>query len=200
MRVPDSSVDGRYDLAGWYLVRRVLALKRTLPTPTPSLLDLGMGRGRDLTYFARHGFRAFGIDVSPLGLERARRRATRLGVPIHTTRADMRSYRVPRPFDVVYSSCALNHLPRRVRQSRLKYFKSATTRGGIHALNAFVLPSGHGPEPELDPGESYYRSGELASYYRDWDGIEERALEFDCRFGDRPHQHSVDALLARRPR
>ena len=199
MSASGSSVDGRYDLAGWPMVRRVVGLKRTLGDPRPSLIDLGMGRGRDLIYFARHGFRVLGIDISPEGLQRAQRRASRYRIPVRAELGDLRTYRLKGRFHVVYSSCALNHLPARLRARRFAHFQAVTVPGGIHAVNAFVPPPETLPSPELEPGESLYRSGELLGYYTGWEILESGATEFECGAGDFPHRHVVDVVIARKP-
>ena len=200
MTLLGSSVDGRYDRAGWPLVRRVIGLKKTLGSRRPSLVDLGMGRGRDLIYFARHGFRVLGIDISPEGLERARRRASRFHIPIRTELGDLRTVRLKGMFEVVYSSCALNHLPATLRAGRFAHFKAVTVPGGIHAVSALVPQPSRRHPPELEPGASLFRPGELRGYYADWEILESGESDFECRWGDVPHRHVVDDLIARKPR
>lgn len=196
-RIP--SYDTRFDIVGWYLVRSVVRLKRTLGRRTPSLIDLGMGRGRDLIYFSRHGFRVLGLDISPTGLEKAKRRAARLETLIRTRLGDIRTYQLNSNFDVVYSSCTLNHLPPKLRARRFAHFKAATARGGIHAVNAFFPKPSLPPAPDQDPQETLYREGELRGYYGDWQILDSREFEFDCNFGGTPHRHALDVLIARKP-
>lgn len=45
-------------------------------------LDLGMGDGRNAVFLAQQGWEVLGIDLSEVGISRARERATRLGVKI----------------------------------------------------------------------------------------------------------------------
>jgi 2-polyprenyl-3-methyl-5-hydroxy-6-metoxy-1,4-benzoquinol methylase len=89
----------------------VVRLQVTLGTRPPTLIDLGMGRARDLIFLAGHGFRTLGIDLSPIGLEKAKRRAARPKVPIRTEIGDLRTHRRKAKFDVVFSRTTLNHLP-----------------------------------------------------------------------------------------
>jgi tellurite methyltransferase len=191
--------EGRFDAIGWYLMARVFRLKRTLPRDPPWLIDLGTGRGRDILYFARRGFRVVGVDIAPAGIERARRRAARLGVPIRTEVGDLRTYRLKHRFDVVFSSTSLNCLPATARSGRFAHFQASTTVGGIHAVNAFVAGQGLPDPPDVEPSLRPFRPGELRGYYRDWTILESSQLEFPCRFGGRPHHHRVDAVVARRP-
>jgi tellurite methyltransferase len=174
--------------------------KRTLGKEPLTLVDLGMGRGRDLIYFSRRGFRVLGIDIAPSGLVKARRRAARLKTRIQTQLGDIRTIRLTRKFRVVYSSTTLNHLPKKTRARRFAHFKAATLPGGINAVNAFVPGPNHEVPPDLDSGVTMFRPGELARYYRNWDIIESGELKFDCSFGGSEHTHFVDVVIARKPR
>jgi SAM-dependent methyltransferase len=196
-RVP--GYEGRFDAIGWYLMGRIFRLKRTIGKGPLSLVDIGMGRGRDLIYFSRRGFRVLGIDIAAAGLVKARRRAARLKTPIRTQLGDIRTIRLTRKFNVVYSSTTLNHLPKNSRARRLAHFKASTLPGGINAVNAFVSKPNQAAPPDLYSGVTMFRSGELARYYSDWEIIEARELGFDCRFGGSDHQHFVDVVIARRP-
>jgi SAM-dependent methyltransferase len=79
------------------------------------LVELGCGTGRDLCYFAQHGFRVEGCDLSPVAARLANERLARLrgeASPVAHVRAeDARSYlgRLgDREIDVVYSNLYLN--------------------------------------------------------------------------------------------
>jgi SAM-dependent methyltransferase len=191
--------EGRFDVAGWYLVRSVVRLKRSLGARTPSLIDLGMGRGRDLIYLGRRGFRVLGVDLASAALDQAQRRAQRLGTTIRTQRADLRTYRLRGTYNVVFSSSALNHLPPRIRRGRFEQFKGATRSRGIHAINAFVPNIPRARTPDMDAGAMPFRSGELAGYYDDWSILDSRRFELRCGFGGVSHRHAWDVVIARKP-
>jgi tellurite methyltransferase len=197
-RVP--GYEGRFDAIGWHLMGRIFRLKRTLGKGPLSLVDLGMGRGRDLIYFSRRGFRVLGIDIDRAGLLKARSRAARLRTPIRTQLGDIRTIRLSRKFNVVYSSTTLNHLPKNSRGRRIAHFKASTLAGGINAVNAFVSSPDHEAGSDLDSGVMMFRPGELARYYGNWESIEARELGFDCKFGGSNHKHFVDEVIARKPR
>jgi tellurite methyltransferase len=46
--------------------------------PGASLLDVGCGGGRNLTYFLRHGYEVFGVDTDPEAVQAVRRLAAEL--------------------------------------------------------------------------------------------------------------------------
>lgn len=192
-------IDGRYDLAGWYLMGRIFRLRRSLPRARPRLVDLGMGRGRDILYFVRRGFKVLGIDSAPEAVRRAVRRAARLGVRIETRTQDLRTYRLHGTFDVVYSSCFLNNLPPAVRRRRFADFHAATSPGGIHAVNAFLREPAHAASGEEAPGASPFRRGELRRYYQGWEILESGVVPFKCLGPGPVHRHAVDVLIARKP-
>jgi tellurite methyltransferase len=191
--------EGRFDAIGWYVMSRVGRLRRTLPRRTPRLIDLGMGRGRDAIYFARRGFRATGIELDPSRIRRAVARASRLQVPLRARRADLRTVQLREKYDVVYSSCALNHLPVSLRRRRFASFKAATRPGGIHAVSVFLGRPGVAGASDRDPTERAFRPGELRSYYRDWEILAAERRVFPCRWTGKLHRHPVDIVVARRP-
>jgi tellurite methyltransferase len=200
------SYDARYAAPGWYwgrrptgLCRAVVRLKTTLGRRSPSLVDLGTGEGRDLLHFARHGFRATGIDISEVGLAKARRRLARAGLSVQLQRGDIRTVRLAGPFDVVFSSGAVNNLPPSIRARRFAQFQRATRPGGLNAVNAFVPKPYLARPPERDPAESPYRAGELLGYYSDWQIVESGEVEFDCQSSGVAHRHALDIVIARKP-
>jgi len=191
--------EGRFDAFGWHLIARVRRLRRSLPHGTPSLIDLGMGRGRDILFLGRHGFRVFGVDIDPRRVEKAKRRSARIGVPIAARIGDLRRLRLPRRFDVVFSSTFLNHLPPDLRPMRLAEFRSWTVPGGLHVVNALRASAGARTAPDLEPGMTPFGRGELQRYYRSWEILDSGTVRTDCDFGGRPHRHVADFVVARRP-
>jgi len=195
----EAGYEGRFDAAGWFLMSAVFRQRKNLVGKPPRLIDLGMGRGRDMIYFARRGFQVEGVDLSEARIERARRRARRLGVRIRTEVADLRTYRFPRKYDVVFSTASLNFLPPKERVRRFAALRTATARGGIHAVNAFLPEGKSRPAPDRDPAERPFRPGELAGYYRGWILLDTGRFEFACDAGGPRHHHALDYVVARRP-
>ncbi len=191
--------EGRFDLAGWRLMGKVFRLAPRPASRRPYLVDLGAGRGRDMLYFARRGFRVLGIDIDPTGLDRARRRAFRFGVRIRTRVADLRTVRLDGPFEVVFSTSALNAIPPELRSRRFSHYRAVTSPGGIHAVNAFVGGPRDPPGPDREAEQSSFAPGELASYYRGWEILSSERFALECRFGGPEHRHVWDMLVARSP-
>ena len=197
--------DERYSRPGLYwgskptqLARDVGRLAGSLPRAPPTLVDLGSGEGRDSIYFARRGYRVLGVDISGVGVRKARRRAARLGVNVRFQVADIRTYRLTHRADLVFCSGALNNLPRRIRASRFAHFKANTVPGGINAMNADV-PKPYIPPQTTNPFASPFRSGELLGYYWDWQILESGQVEFVSDASGIPHRKAMDVVIARKP-
>ena len=76
--------------------------------------DLACGTGTTAVELARRGILVWAVDLSPGMCRLAREKARRAGVCVRVLRADMRSFCLPRPVDLVLCECdALNHLPER---------------------------------------------------------------------------------------
>ena len=197
--------DERYSRPGLYwgsqptqLARSVVRIARTLPRSHRTLVDLGSGEGRDSIYFARRGFRVLGVDISSVGVRKSEQRAARLGVKARFRIGDMRTYRLSQRVDVVFSSGALNNLPRRIRASRFEHFKANTVPGGINAMNADV-PKPYIPPYSMNPFATPFRSGELLGYYWDWEILDSGQGEFISNSGGVPHRKAMDMVIARKP-
>ncbi len=197
--------DERYSRPGLYwgsqptwLAREVVRSARSLPRTPRTLVDLGSGEGRDSIYFARQGFRVWGVDISSVGVRKAERRAAKLGVHVRFLVGDMRTYRLRRRVDVVFSSGALNNLPRRIRATRFEHFKANTAPGGINAMNADV-PKPYIPASSMNPFATPFRSGELLGYYGDWRILDSRQVEFVSHSGGVPHRKAMDVVIAQKP-
>lgn len=197
--------DERYSRPGLYwgskptrLARDVVRVVRSLPRSPRTLVDLGCGEGRDSIYFARRGYRAVGVDISSVGVRKAEGRAARLGVDARFFVGDIRTYRLNRTVDVVFSSGALNNLPRRMRSSRFEHFKKHTTPGGINAMNADVAKP-YIPPQTTNPSATPFRSGELLGYYWDWQILDSGQGEFISTASGVPHRKAMDVVIARKP-
>ncbi len=67
-----------------------------------AVLELGCGTGRVTIPLAQNGLDVTGLDVVPAMIERARQKAGNL--PIHWITADARSFRLERPFRLIFET------------------------------------------------------------------------------------------------
>jgi tellurite methyltransferase len=63
--------------------------------PKGRALDIAAGEGRNAVFLAQHGFEVDAVDISPIGLAKARRLARQAGVEIHPRLADLDRFLIP---------------------------------------------------------------------------------------------------------
>ena len=166
----------------------------------PKLLDLGCGEGRDAVYFARYGFEVVGLDLSLPGLEKTRRYAEEIGVYVKTIHADVVDHELEDTYDVIFSTGTLHYLPPEVRSQRFQNYKDCTSPDGINALSVFVKKPFIPRAPDGEATAYTYKSGELMSYYWDWEILYCVEEIFDCMSSGILHKHAINRIIARRYR
>ena len=57
-------------------------------------LDIAAGEGQNAVFLAQQGFRVEAVDISPIGLAKARKLASAWGVKIKTVQADLDDYEI----------------------------------------------------------------------------------------------------------
>ena len=164
----------------------------------PKLIDLGCGEGRNAVYFAKHGFEVVGLDVSEVGLKKAKKYAEKEGVHIRTVRADVKQFQLSDAYDVIFSTGTLHYLPTKIRFKHFQNYKDSTSCRGINAFSVFVKKPFIQKAPDTVGKEYSFRSGELMGYYSDWEILYSVEEIFDCMSGGVPHKHCVDRIIARR--
>jgi SAM-dependent methyltransferase len=115
---PYASLARHYDafflgLRGPLDAARRHALAAILPG-VKTACDLACGTGTTALAFARLGIRTYAVDASEEMCRITRAKMKQARAPLKVIRADMRSFRLPEPVDLV--TCegdALNHVPRR---------------------------------------------------------------------------------------
>ena len=170
--------------------------------PDPSglrLVDVGAGEGRDAVFFAERGLAVRAIDVSPAGLEKARRLADARGVEIETLEADANDLRFDDPVDVVFSTGTVQFIWPAVRPRQFERFRSATRDGGLNAIFTFVDHPDVPPAPDTTDDQRLFDRRELQGYYEGWETLHSEEVIFDDDSGGVPHQHAARIHVARKP-
>jgi len=199
------SYDEKYAGEGYFwgkkpsaICDRVIEIVRPSSGFRPRLIDLGCGEGRNAVYFAKHGFDVVGLDISSVGLEKTRRFAAEEGVRVETVQADVASYELGRGYDVVFSTGTLHFLPEKMRAERFKNYKEHTSPSGIDVFSVFVKKPFIPRAPDADVSVFPFLSGELMSYYWDWEIVYCCEEVFDCTSGGVPHKHAVNRIIAKK--
>jgi SAM-dependent methyltransferase len=96
-----------------------------------SACDLCCGTGTTALVLARRGITMFAVDQSPHMCRIARQKARLACLPLRVIQADMQSFRLPRPVDLITcESDALNHLPRHSDLNRVAHAVARALRSG----------------------------------------------------------------------
>ena len=99
-------------------------------------LALGDGEGRNGVFLAELGLQVTSVDLSGVGLSKARDLATKRGVTIQTVQADLEDYETdPDSQDLIVSIYC--HLPDAIRKLVHERAEVALKPGGLFILEAF---------------------------------------------------------------
>jgi SAM-dependent methyltransferase len=105
--------------------------------PGAAVLVPGDGYGRNGLWLAKQGFRVHTVDLSPIGVERARKSARDTGLSLTTEQADLSTWAWPQiQFDAVFS--IFLHLFPNVRSAIHSNMLRALVPGGVCVLEAFT--------------------------------------------------------------
>ena len=101
-----------------------------------SAIALGDGEGRNGVFLAEVGLQVTSVDLSEVGLSKARDLASTRGVAIETVKADLEHYTMtPESQDLIVSIYC--HLPETIRRIVHKRAELALKPGGLFILEAF---------------------------------------------------------------
>ncbi|KAF5369586.1 hypothetical protein D9758_002566 [Tetrapyrgos nigripes] len=123
----------------------------------------GCGTGYDVVFLASalRGFQVLGLDVSPTGLEAARRYSESQAVEDHEKRVDFQAcdffkFSVPddKKFDLIYDHTFFVAIPPSMRLSWGKQMQNLVKPGGY--LITLVYPLGHRSEEDKPKGPPFY--------------------------------------------
>ena len=109
-------------------------LKRHLHLlPKGKALDVAGGEGRNAVYLAQHGFDVAAVDISRVGLRKARHLARMLGVEIRTIVSDLDDYSIEKEaYDLIADFYFL-------RRSLIPKMKKGLKKGGRVIFETYTL-------------------------------------------------------------
>lgn len=197
-----SPYDDQYRESGYYwgikqssLAERVMELREAR---NESVLDIGSGEGRDAVYFAKCGFDVDALEISAPGVEKIKQYCTIADCQVHTIHENMINYPLNKKYHLIYSMGTLQFLPREEREHHFASYKEHTHDHGLNAHLIFVEKPFVSTAPDWQKNEFFYRSGDLASYYSDWEIIFQEEKIMDCNSAGIAHQHAVNAIIAKK--
>jgi len=131
-----------------YLADNIALIKSLVPDFRA--LDIACGEGRNSIFLAREGFRVTGIDISSVGLEKARKWMEREGLKIDFRQADLRHYVFSEQYDLIINCNFLlrDLIPKSV---------AALAPKGVLVFDTLLdsphVPTTHNKDHLLQPGE-----------------------------------------------
>lgn len=148
-------------------------------------LDVAAGEGRNAVFLARQGFEVDAIDISHVGLEKARRLAKETGVDIRTVVADLTQHTFPKEaYDLVV---IFNYLERGL----IDGIKGTLKPGGMVVYQTFTVDDLESASGHTIRREYLLEPGELRELFDDCEILEYREGTSENR--------AVASLIARKP-
>ncbi len=127
--------------------------------PVGLAIDLGCGTGTNAITMAQHNWTVLGVDLSPIAIRRARRKATTLALPIEFKRMDVALLPgVQGPFDLALDIGCYHSLPVPDRASYRSRLESLLPAGADYLLYAWLPSQEDGdsnPSPEVEIREEF---------------------------------------------
>lgn len=120
-------------------------------------LDLGCGPGRNAVYLASLGYEVDAVDLSPAAVEWGQERARQAGAQVRFLCGDAFTAELSGPYDLVYDSGCLHHLPPHRRVSYRALLERVLAPGGHLGLTCFAAGGMGSERPDAD----LYRDGGL---------------------------------------
>ena len=101
--------------------------------PKGKALDIAAGRGENAVFLAQHGFNVDAVDISRVGLLKAKRLAREMGVKIHTLLGDLETYSIQKErYDVIANFYFL-------KRSLIPKIKKGLRKGGRVIFETYTL-------------------------------------------------------------
>jgi 2-polyprenyl-3-methyl-5-hydroxy-6-metoxy-1,4-benzoquinol methylase len=172
-------------------LQRVIGEENITPCPA---IDLGCGTGSNSIWLAQQGFDVTGVDLSPVAIERARKRAEKAGVRARFLAADvLDSAALAGPYRFFFDR-GCYHI---VREVDLDGFLR-TLQNIIHPGGMGLVLTGNAREPRTGPpvvSEEQIR----AELGRIFSIVRLREFRFDVANADEPSHLGWSCLLSKPP-
>jgi len=172
-------------------------LQKFPPHEGQTLMDIGCGEGRDSIFFARNGYQVTGFDFSAEGIKKSIAWAEELNLSIDFFQADINEYRLEKPCNALFASGALHYIPQYLRKEIISNYKQFTVPGGVHAFMVPIDKPFIPKNPQDDPLEQDWLSGEILTYYHNWEIVFfSEEIQDD---GDSGYKWAFNRMIAREP-
>jgi len=164
-----------------------------------TVLDLGVGEGRDALFLAKKGFDVTGVDISETAIKKFLKLAKKFKVKVKGIVADISKFEFDKNYDIIISIATLHFLSKKNIKLLIKKIKEHTNKNGPNLITVFTVED---PGYKIHPRKLYYfKKGELRNFYNDWKILHYReCLTKPERHGKdgKWHRHGIAILLAKK--
>ena len=113
--------------------------------------------------------------------------------------ADLNDYRLKENYDIIFSSGVFDYMRPEFRTEITGHLKEHTNEDGVNAIKVFVdKPFIEVNDKKKKVNRYPWKSGEIFTYYHDWEIFRMDEVIFDCNSGGMPHKHCIDIMIAKR--
>ena len=176
-----------------------LAAHAGVISPGSRVLCVADGEGRNSVYLAGLGYQVTAFDVSPVGIDKARKLARTRGVTVDFRVSSIEDWDWSRSFDAVVG-IFIQFVGPEERARLLADMGRAVTPGGLLLLHGYAprqVDNGTGGPPHP---ENMYTEDMLAAAFRGWEVL--RSADYDLVIDEGPGHSGHSALvdfIARKP-
>ena len=126
-------------------------------------LDIAMGEGRNAVYLSKKGFSVDGVDISEVGIRKAKRLARDNHVTINTITADLSAYQIkPDSYDVILN---IDYLQRNL----VPQIKRGLKKGGIVVFENYTVDQLSNLQDKGSiPRDYLLEKGELKNLFKEY--------------------------------
>jgi 2-polyprenyl-3-methyl-5-hydroxy-6-metoxy-1,4-benzoquinol methylase len=124
-----------------------------------TVLDMGMGEGRNAVFLAQKGYKVTGVDISSVAVKKSYLLAQEFGVKIKGVVASLKEYKIqPNSFDAIVCFYYVD-------RTLVEKIKSWLKPGGILIFEAFTLREKLQKKLTGTPDEDYLNEEELLTLF-----------------------------------
>ncbi|MFZ4713938.1 MAG: class I SAM-dependent methyltransferase [Bacteriovoracaceae bacterium] len=145
-----------------------------------SVLDMGMGEGRNAVFLAQKGYKVTGIDISSVAVKKSLALAKEFGVQINTVVASLNKYKIPEgTFDAIICFYYVD-------RSLVDKMKSWLKPGGVIVYEAYTVDQKNAdPNLKGDDPSYYLKKQELLHLF------DMRILKFEEPIHEKEYRSSL---------
>lgn len=157
-----------------------------------TVLDLGVGWGRNALFLASEGFDVTGVDKNPNVIALFKQKASEMKVDVKEEMADIQNYKIDRTYDIIIANSTLHFIDK--PEKIIEAMKTHTGEGGLNAISAFT-------KENPDKGFAHlFEQNELRGYYEGWEILHYNEYLTDWEQHDnlKPHRHFIAEIIARK--